>query len=550
MPTVPIPVSPNWRIEPTRNSFVICPTRQYLSRFCADVARLRRFERQIVLVCSSNSSQSTRDYSVHFSRIIYHGGPLLSHVKSFVEATPDYIVRVPIQDNHIAFRYVTDYVYASSVNISRLSVSDCVQLALSCSKWKCVDFYVAVLRFLVQRNRLITPRQFAVSTPLLWLPQERVAFADYYFLNVQIVMERMHLTQLIDLAFATHAANRTPLCNRVLAQIMESHPQTQITEMQLRRLLPLFQHIQLPDFMVQYMVRSIGHSFRAFSLKPHRASAPAHETRQHVLCQPKSPDMEHSFYSRYLAVVDDDELFWNIVCRNGLADPLIRLVMQSERNMLVHIVKTIARYIEPRRENIETLADMLSDISQMMTTGECDMLLRDMTRIDNWSKRATMLVASVCLHQAFERYETQLPVRLQWAHVGRQPITELTNTSIDGIKFGVQVHSTFDCESKIVLTCRGDENKLLTLYTSIHFVAWIVDTDCRCDSLQLLRRFTDGCLFAFNDDLINKRSTTVFCLIESVTLLNTSDVRNWRLKHGKDCTAQMKIRIELERKQT
>ncbi|KAI0565180.1 hypothetical protein FGB62_21g33 [Gracilaria domingensis] len=528
-----------------QHTFVICPTRQYLSRFCTAIARLRRYERQIVFVCSSNASRLAKEYLVHYSRIIYHGGPLLHHVRPFVENTSNYVVRVPIEDNCIAFKYVTDYVYAASVNLSRLSVSDCVQLALSCSKWRCVDFYVAVLRFLVQRNRLLTPRQFAISTPLLWLPKERIVFADYYFLNVEFVMKRMHLTHLIDLAFASHAANRINLSNRVLTHIMESNPN--MTSTQLLRFLPLFQHFQVPGFMRSYLVRIIGRSIHSLNPAPHRNRS----VLATVLdpCSPSVPKhMEDTLYSKHLAAVDNEEMYWNLVCRNGLADSVIRFLMRSERGSLVQIVHTLARYIEPRRETIETLADMLSDISAMMTTRESDMLLRDMMNVENWSKRATMLVASVFLYETKESYETQLPVKLHWAHVGAQPIMELASASVDGIKFCVQVHSTVDHESTVVLTCRCSESSSLMHYTAIRFVVWIVDTDCRCDCLHLFRRFSDGNFFAFDErGLMNWAE--MLRLTQSVTLLNVIEVNNWRLKHGKDCTAQMKIRIELQRRQ-
>eukprot|EP00178_Gracilaria_changii_P001863 TRINITY_DN1263_c0_g1_i2.p1 TRINITY_DN1263_c0_g1~~TRINITY_DN1263_c0_g1_i2.p1 ORF type:complete len:362 (-),score=46.48 TRINITY_DN1263_c0_g1_i2:501-1586(-) len=358
---------------------------------------------------------------------------------------------------------------------------------------------------------------------------------------MELVIKRMHLAHLIDLAFASHAANRGTLAHRVLSHIMQSYPN--MSAAQLLRFLPLFQHIHVPDFLTRYLVRMIARTIHTLNPKPHRGrTVLATVFDKHA----PPPLMERTFYPRHLAMVDNQQHFWNLVCRNGLADAVIIFLMHTERDSLVQIVHTIVRYIEPRRENIESIADMVSDISHMMTTRECDTLLRDMTTADNWSKRATMLVASVLLYEAKESYETQLPVTLHWAHVGAQPIVQLAHASVDGIVFAVQIHSTFDGESRVMLSCDCSETASMLQYAQIRYVAWIVDADCRCDCLHLLRRFRDGSLLSVEEDGAERLHDRmgVRC---NVTLLNVSEVTNWRIKHGKDCTAQMKIRIELQR---
>lgn len=484
-----------------------------------------------------------------------HAGPLLKHVKPYVINTSDPLVVVPIDDHCTAFNCVIDYINAHTINLSNLSISDCVRAALSCKKWKCVDFYVAVLRYIIAQDRLFTPSQFAVSTQLLWLPKERTSFANYYFQNVRHVINRMSLTQLVDLAFASYASNRLALCEDVLRCLVQSNPT--LTSTQVLSVLTFFQHIQVPPFMKHFLVSNIGNNFHTLNqnLGYHNKLIPRPTTISTCPLQPPRAVARHdvrqeTLYPRHLAPVDSVEQFWHIICRNGLADCLVSFLRDDKEANLPQLVDIVARYIEPRRERAESISHMLRSIFEKLSGEQRNAVLDYVTTVDSWSKRALMLVASSCFisNPVILSCEAHVPLTFRWATIGAEPLTELATVSAFGVTFNVQPRNAYDRSREIILTCFTEEINFFYRYRKMKYVAWIVDTNCHCDCLHPLRKRTSGTMYETIDGF-TEDYRQMLPLNETATLLDGSETKSWRLRHRRDCTAQMNIKIDVERKE-
>lgn len=558
MQSASIAISSEWLIENQRTAFLLRPTPTHLIHLRHAVAHLKRYERTILFVCSYKSSPPVKEYFVPYSRVVMHAGPLLKHVKPYVVNTSDPLVIVPIDDHPTAFNCVIDYINAHTINLSNLSISDCVRAALSCKKWKCVDVYVAILRYIIAQDRLFTPAQFAVSTQLLWLPKERTSFANYYFQNVRHVIHRMSLIQLVDLAFASYASNRLTLCNDVLRCLLQSNPT--LTSTQVLSVLTFFQHIQVPPFMKHFLITNVGSNFHALNQNLgydnkllHSATNISAGTEGTYPLQPLTSAAHHdvgeeTLYPRHLAPMSSVEQFWHVICRNGLADCLFNFLRDRKKADLPQLVDIVARYIEPRRESPESISHMLRSIFHKLSGQERLLVLDYVTTVDSWSKRAIMLVTSSCflLNPVILSCEAHVPLTFRWATIGAEPLNELATLTAFGVTFNVQPRNAYDRSREIILTCFTEEISFFYRYKSVKYVAWIVDTNCCCDCLHLLRKRTSGTLYETFDGF-TEDYRGMLPLNETATLLDGAETKSWRLRHRRDCTAQMNIKINVQR---
>ena len=294
-------------------------------------------------------------------------------------------------------------------------------------------------------------------------------------------------------------------------------------------LLPLFRHMSIPPFFKHYLALRLGRL--SDHLLPHFDN-PEHNLPSHLTAS-------HPELAQHVTHHD----LWKMLFDNNMADEVIRITSLYSSPSSVcgpqYLINMIAVHVEPLLQNDEQLLTMLRRIRTELRDRQ--MLLSNQVA-ENWSSRATRLVAQSFLIPAGLHRELQYRVCIPWSWLDSEHHVDPILTKFDSIAFEVRVRYE-ERASNIVMTCRQLDETATEDRKRVSVSLVVMDTGCRCKCEERLDREWSGLIAEENHPT---NSQDVADVMGEVSIIDAQDLQQWWERHEEGCEIDVNIKLEVD----